>query len=779
MTQLKESRQKLFSYLLAISVLCLYLFPSLFVGATESILGHLLRPGTQSAIYCLFRIAAAILFYLCLELVSGQPGCIRSGILPYYTFLMLLIISSHVILSAFSINLTMLWSYNHGLVIARLAVIIFSTILLVLYGHWTFCVFFVSSEMKFRTSVAELFRHIPRFFGILLSYVFLLVGTAARDLISVVAVGRGWFSAHLVYFVYSLLCWKILNVLILHVSCHQYSSVSLSNQRPKREGSYIAPAIAAAVCGVIAVFFILGSRFPSRKDLLFGQVNNYLEKGNCDFVQGKIDSSITEYRTASQILEVTLKNSGAEEEFSYSGFDRPKSPLAAYLYLLSGDLSCEELERDIQTGQKGIEWYPALLEYYSSCEELTREQTSLEKEMLKSCISAQYARTFPEQTWIQDHAFEVQSEIRNYMESLIQMRAVQHLNAVSKAGGATKDIVNAALDDAEANPGEALLQYTAYTLGADYQVDDAKHYGRTVEAAIRYDQLMDSVTMDDPVRASLKSSVANAAFDCYRYEEAASYYEQAYNLSKEPVYLLYAAGSCEKADLKEKCIQYAETLLKEEPENAEALYLVCMCSIKTQDYDRAISAAGSIADMIQNSREAVNETDQLLYSCAQYMAMSDSSRWTDYTYAFFDNMTEEQRLAAGRHPILWSYLSAINNCFMKKDNNAAIDDLNGILSVREDLPMCWYLKGVCSSNLEDYPAAENELKQANKLQPNIPSVMYSLANVEDALGNYTEAYEWCQRVKAVLPEQDHGNDYYGIAIHNGRLMSALEKEIKK
>jgi tetratricopeptide (TPR) repeat protein len=183
--------------------------------------------------------------------------------------------------------------------------------------------------------------------------------------------------------------------------------------------------------------------------------------------------------------------------------------------------------------------------------------------------------------------------------------------------------------------------------------------------------------------------------------------------------------------------------------------------------------------MIQNRTEAANEMDQLLYSCAQYMAMSDSPRWTDYRYALFDNMTEEQRIAAGKHQILWSYMSAINNCYMKKDFNAAIDDLNGILSVRQDLPMCWYLKGVCSSNLEDFPAAENELKQANKLQANIPSVMYSLANVEDALENYAEAYEWCRRVKAILPEQDHGNDYYGIAIHNDRLMSALEKEINK
>ena len=65
------------------------------------------------------------------------------------------------------------------------------------------------------------------------------------------------------------------------------------------------------------------------------------------------------------------------------------------------------------------------------------------------------------------------------------------------------------------------------------------------------------------------------------------------------------------------------------------------------------------------------------------------------------------------------------------------------------------------------------------LNDRIPAIWYAMAREYDRLGEYEKGIEACKKALALLPEQDHGSDWYGINYHCSRLLSLLQEEVKR
>ena len=76
-------------------------------------------------------------------------------------------------------------------------------------------------------------------------------------------------------------------------------------------------------------------------------------------------------------------------------------------------------------------------------------------------------------------------------------------------------------------------------------------------------------------------------------------------------------------------------------------------------------------------------------------------------------------------------------------------------------------------------ALDSFQKAEDRCTEPVPALLFSIAQTYDALEDYEKSYQYSMRVKELLPEQDHGNDIYGISIHNDRLLDALKSKLGK
>lgn len=514
-----------------------------------------------------------------------------------------------------------------------------------------------------------------------------------------------------------------------------------------------------------------------------------LEAGNLEKAIQKL--SLAEARAG-------VFESVVEEDTDVSLYDiyraYPDDIVVGTIYLsAAGEL--EEAEERVRNQSLGRGWYPVLLRYYESMvspqksegeesteepeiRELTETQAILREELLWWCAGRE---EFAGENVIfaQDLSgkkFAVMRMLKDYETTFAAGRILQFVVQYGTQGGYTEALAYEALELAEAEPDNLFLQYVAWQAGSHFQEDGANHYDRTVDAAQRFDLLYDNGTRTVEQLAEEKRLLGDAALRCYAYDAAFGYYEEAYELSGDSSLALLCGEILEKQKKYAECADMAARVLAQEPENARALYLTAIASLKTGDVDGALEAAGKMGDLLADKdRKADQAEENNFYVCVQYLAMSDSGSWTDYSWQVYSSLSEEQIQAVQSHALLWDYMTAVYQCFMKEDYEAAEAAVEEILAVRDDLAMAWYLRGTIAFGGKDFEKALEFFRRAEACGSAAPALYFSIANTYDALEDYENAWIYARKVEEMLPYQDHGNDVYGISIHNKKLLNAIEK----
>lgn len=520
---------------------------------------------------------------------------------------------------------------------------------------------------------------------------------------------------------------------------------------------------------------------PSVPDRVKEVLETPLRDGYEELGEGNLEQAVASFARAGARIQAfeSLTDTEAEAALESVYKEYPLDAVIGALYFSGGE-SQQELENGIISNTLGSEWYPVLLRYYGEQRRLSGKQESLRDELLLWCVSREQ---FTETDCIfagdlEESRLAVRKLLGEYRDVLDGYGFFELLVRYNREGGSTEELAYEALEKAEKEPEDMLLQYLACLIGSGYQEDGARHYVRTVEAAGRFDGLYDDGSRTDGQIAGAKRFLGDVAGKCYDFETALAYYEASYELSGESGTALDCAKICEKLEDYENCAEMAKEVLEIEPDNTQALYLLAISALKTKDVDAALDAAGRLGDLVADKDRTVDAAEENnLYVCAQYLGMKDNSAWTDYTWGIYNSLSEEQIETAKSHELLWYYMTAINQCFMEKDYEAAAGTVDKILELREDLGMAWYLRGTIAFSAKDFKKAVSSFQKSEELGYVSPALYFSMANAYDALEDYENAWLYSRRVEELLPYQDHGNDVYGISIHNKKLLRALESRL--
>ena len=680
----------------------------------------------------------------------------------------------------------------------------------VIMFHWMVHISWQSNKKTgFFASLLHLFRHplilvLSLLCCVLLVFVYILMGILG----SLLGKGDSFLSMIAAYLLKSVGCYFVLMLLFWLFRRAEQKDAKKAPVQTKRDDTeqpdeavyrkkpagILISCVVAAVIIVAAGLYQNGDRlFVSGNDRVFSSVETTLSEADMKVLEGSFDAAVVQVNKAAAQLQAldTYVNENSEYSIGTLQQENTDDPLIGFLYLLeTGDF--QELEQKARTGALDESWYPVLLNYMKTLEELTPNQKTLQRELVQICIAREiFTSDMPDVRDLTKGKLAVRKEMEKYQEYLQLYNGLELATAYGKSGGVTRELVEQVLELAEENPENASLQYMAVMIGSNYQADNANHYGRTMEAASRFDKLyteaagqfgklsVDDVG-DDASLAREKAALGQAALRCYEYEIAKDYLDQAYALESEAVYALMSARCSEKLGDYETCYDMAGEAAKEDETDDEALYLMCISALKMQNTDAALEAAMQLSDLVENDQaEDLMSADQRLYVCAQYMAMKDSASWTDYTYCIYDQLNDTQLGELKKHAVLQGYMTAIYQCFMKKDYETALTAADGLLKVRDDLHYAWYLKGTILSNQKQFEAALEAYKKAEAINSGVPATLFSIANTYDALGDYETAYLYCQRIAVLMPDVDHGSDMFGIIYHNQRLMEALERELNQ
>lgn len=550
---------------------------------------------------------------------------------------------------------------------------------------------------------------------------------------------------------------------------------------------------------ILAVFHMDSPFAPSVGERVKTAVEGPIQEAYAAMEEGNMEAAIQALALAEARAGIFRSLVSEDTERTPADFYReyPEDVIIGTLYL-SGTGYLEDAEAKIRNNTLGSQWYPVLLMHYEDLvsgggiwrekveelnpeeKALTEEQEILRRELLTWCVGTeQFGRgdtVFARE--LEGKKFAVLKQLKEYEEEFETGRILELVARYGAEGGYTEEMVYQALTLAEEAPENLLLQYAACKMGSSHQKDGADHYERTVEAADRFDRLYDDGTRTEEQIIEEKRFLGDVALKCYSYDAALRYYEDSCRLSGDSDVMLLCADILEKQEKYAECAEMAEEVLEEDPENTRALYLAAVASLKAGNVEDALEAAGRMGDLLANrSNRADPAAENCLYICAQYFAMQDSSGWTDYQWLVYPSLSEEQIQAVQSHGLLWDYMTAVYQCFMKKDYEAAEAAVENILEIREDLPMAWYLRGTIAFSGKEFERALEFFRKAEDCGGVAPALYFSMANTYDALEDYENAWLYSRRVEEMLPYQDHGNDVYGISIHNKNLLSMLGKKL--
>ncbi|MBQ7933931.1 MAG: hypothetical protein IJ327_03995 [Lachnospiraceae bacterium] len=406
--------------------------------------------------------------------------------------------------------------------------------------------------------------------------------------------------------------------------------------------------------------------------------------------------------------------------------------------------------------------------------------TAIKKDIMSLMIANNYFQNntiaIADVTESKEELLEV---IAEYKKAQISRDVLQNLAETGKTGEVTQDRVNQMLDYAESLPENMFLQRMAVVYGNALKGDNAPHYGRTVQAAIRYEKLFASssgVTESD--RIQCKVAVAQWIMNMKDYTTALTYLEDVLK-TRDNVDAVNMAAQCyNHLGQADKCREMTEKLLQMEPDNIQALTYCAMAYLKSKDRDKALEYSIRICEVMEQSQgEEKHAAEVALFSMLQYLTLNDNSTWTGYQYGIYHKLDEAQMEVVQSNQLFYDYIEAVYLCFNKKSYQEALERINAVLGAQGELSQALYLKGAICQGAREYEAAVEAYKASIKVEGNSATVWYTLATCYDALERYEEAYEACLMTESLLPETDHGFDWYGVAIHNGRLKSALKRAL--
>ena len=543
----------------------------------------------------------------------------------------------------------------------------------------------------------------------------------------------------------------------------------------------------AAVCAVgVALILIVQAVTYYNEDPVDIIVDEIVDTGSLSgalLVAGDIEGGLQKLQDAVLIFDLWGGLLGMEDCPSLDELYRryPSDDMVAYLYFTKNNRE-RELAEYLRVEKMDPEFALAWLDM-KTVDGISEDEQVFAEELKYICASTgtytSSALKFSDLAGMEE---KLEMDLRKYLELKEQLEFLEIVAQVIRQGTADNKLVDRVLNYAEEHTDSWVAQYEAAVVGSSYTYDGAHHYDRTILAASRFEELycaQNKLSDDELLGVQLK--VASMMINCYGYQQAVPYLEKAVELGGIEESFSMAAQCYEALGEHDKCYDLCVEMLKEDPDRVAARYYAAVNALKAGNRDYALEHTSKLADLAKKSVTKQNYgADVALYAMLQFIAFNDNGGWTEYKYAFYSKMTEEQKAVVAANPFFNDYLEAVYQCFGTNSTGhreRALEAVERVLEANDALPQGWYLKGAICFGSENFAEAVEAYKRSLAIVPDSATTWFALANAYDGMGKYELAYQACERTMALIPVQDHGSDWYGVTVHCERLMNDLKSKL--
>lgn len=372
-------------------------------------------------------------------------------------------------------------------------------------------------------------------------------------------------------------------------------------------------------------------------------------------------------------------------------------------------------------------------------------------------------------------------------------RALGLLEQYKKYGKADDELVKDALALSEEYPENIRVQYAAAVIGCSLTYDKARHYDQTAEAVLRYEELYRKEKKPSASeQAAFEKQIAQMLLQIYHEEEAARILEEVLSLDilsadiggRREIYELLA--QCyDRADRQEEAYELAVSYCENGDDSPYLMYYAALSALKLEKVEESLTYTSKLAAYTAGCEgEELNRCDTWLFEMLEFLTLSDSRTYTDFQYDIYEELTEKENRIIDANPFFRNYLDAVYLAYCSRDKEEpeeAFDRIEAVLSENPELASAWYLCGIIASNSGETEYREGAIQfyqKAGSLNDQIPAVWYAMAREYDRAEEYEKGIEACKKALSLLPEQDHGSDWYGINYHCSRLLRSMQAAVK-
>ncbi len=551
----------------------------------------------------------------------------------------------------------------------------------------------------------------------------------------------------------------------------------LSDEKDQSRGVMLFKFIPLILVTILYMVSIITTRGNEDTNAITADIEAQLDMADLLIKDGSIAEGIREYMVASDMvsaLDAYVKDD--ENELDRFIKEHPGDPFYIKLkYAVTNDP--EVIEESIWQSDVDYSTVHAILNAYADKDRLKGKKQVLRKELTALCIAEEELVNKDD---IGDAGEIKKTEIKSYIKEqsdrLAYGELLKEVLGIVQGGNASEEQVNMLLDMAEQNPDSMLYQLAAVSYASGAVSDDSHFLDRFSECVLRMDALY---CMGDPSKEALineKLYASELMLKCYDYENAMAILKEVADVGNEDVEdeLMFCMNALEDY---EGLADYAYKLSSEK-NRAEILYYLAIAYLKTDEPDKSLEYAIKLSKLVEEAETADMERDsKFIYNYAQYASLKDTWRGiVDYKYAL--ELNEEQKNKIGSTVLLNGYIEAIEDIFRNRDYESAIEVADRLEKSYPGLSMTPYIRGTAYLSDDDAEAAEKEFVECLNIDPDNMSAAYSLTVVYDELEDYEAAYAMCDKILVNLPEQDHGTDWYGIAIHVKQLKERLKDYVR-
>ncbi len=543
-----------------------------------------------------------------------------------------------------------------------------------------------------------------------------------------------------------------------------------------------------SLAGSVVILVVEGISYYRKNpvDLICDSIEEAMAYGSIKLAQGDIEGGLSDMERAQRTLDMwasVIEMDAAVSLDSLRNQD-PSDTAVNYLWCAeSGQTG--RVEDYLRTNELDPEFGLLLLDLYADKTNLTQREEVYFREMIYVCATAGvFVPSYLRPSDLEGYEERLEQRLREYKDLAEAVSLLRVASDILRDGGqASSELVSSALDLAREYPDHLLTQYLAASCGSSLQYDGVGHYGETIQAAERYEQLYrEEMNPSDEELCNLELKTAQMIVNCYGYEQALPYLEEAVNLGGVKQAFSLAALCYEALERYEDCYELCMNFLEMEPSNTAALYYSAISALKSGMTDEALRQTSLLASQAMTGATSDDySADVALYSMLQFLVLNDSSYWTQYAYSVYDSLNEEQRTIVDENPFFSDYMDALYLCFESTESghyDQSLESIERVLAGNEFLPQAWYLKGAALYALERFEEAVSAYQNSLAIEEDSATVWYALANAYDGMEEYELAYEACERTMSLLPLQDHGSDWYGVSIHCQTLMNALSNRLE-